>query len=283
MDNPYLQQIPQSGIHTMPDQPQFSDDEKKRYSEWATPLTRVAMGLAHLLPEVDGAALVEFIEFPKIWLALSKFKSEYWSLSEYDDPHRFISSYDLRKAAVSFQLSPVVDSPDVKLRSLRPTLAHHHIANFMREVFAWTVLERADLAIRRYLLPGRKYQLPILIGTLAAYLFVSANNPMYGNLVEGPSGSSSQRQKLPVYPEWRARHNPNDPEASRRLLYLFHESRDRHRVRQEYSEAGWLEIVMRRLEPEFLRIQNREEEKENYADRRKVSQSDVDDFLNTFT
>ncbi|KAI2780901.1 hypothetical protein F4815DRAFT_444801 [Daldinia loculata] len=268
MGNPSVQEILRSVQDTTTTKPKFSEDERNRYEQWATPLTRAAIGLASWLPEVDAAAIIEFVEFPKIRLAVSKFEGEYWSkVSEFDRSHRFISSIDFRKAAASFQYSPVVDRPDFKLRSLRPELPHHHIATFMREVFTWTVVERADLAIRPYLLPGNKFQLPILVGTLAAYLFVSGNNHMPGTAKEDMSGSSSQKQKLPVYPEWRARHDPNDPEASRRLLYLSYENADRYRVHQEYSEAGWLETLMQQLmqqlEKEFLR--NTQEEAE--ADR----------------
>ncbi|KAI0101272.1 hypothetical protein F4814DRAFT_432851 [Daldinia grandis] len=248
MAHPSLLQILQSGESTTA-QSKFSEDEKNRYKQWATPLTRAAIGLASWLPEVDTAAIVEFVEFPKIQLAVSKFEGEYWSqVPEFDSMHRFISSRQFKRAAVSFQASPVVDCPDLKFRTLRPEGPYHHIATFMREVFTWAVVERADLAIRPYLLPGGKYQIPILVGTLAAYLFVSGNDSIPRNPTEDKLASSSQTQKLPVYPEWRARHDLEDPEASRRFLYLSYENADRYRVQQEYSEAGWLEVLMREWE-----------------------------------
>ncbi|KAI1658777.1 hypothetical protein F4813DRAFT_388543 [Daldinia decipiens] len=262
MGHPSVIEILRSGQDTTA-WPKFSEDERNRYKQWATPLTRAAIGLASWLPEVDPAAIIEFVEFPKIRLAVSKFEGEYWSkVSEFDRSHRFISSITFRKAAASFQYSPVVDRPDFKLSSLRPQLPYHHIVTFMREVFTWTVVERTDLAIRPYLLPGNKNQLPILVGTLAAYLFVSDNDSMPGTPIEDMSGLSSKKETLPVYPEWKARHDPNDPEASRRLLYLSYENADWYRVLQEYSEAGWLETLMQQLQPEFLRTQERVEEVE---------------------
>ncbi|KAI1483370.1 hypothetical protein K445DRAFT_12121 [Daldinia sp. EC12] len=238
--------------------PEFSETERARFEKWATPFTRVAIALSSWLPEVDTAALVEFVEFPRIQLAFAKIRGEYLSKRAIYKPGD-IDYYVVTRAVEMFRMFPEGQHVATKSSGLRPREACHHIMTFMQEVYISTVVERHDLSIRPFLLPGEPHRIPILAGVFAAYI-----------LIRNETHLSAQAQ-LGAYPKWQARHKPRGlEEASRRLLYLSYKNADEFRTQGDHSAAGKLETFMEQVMemvagpwvPKWKGIEPKEEEKD---------------------
>ncbi|KAI0013791.1 hypothetical protein F4779DRAFT_561382 [Xylariaceae sp. FL0662B] len=245
----------------------FKDtQEMARFEAWATPLTSAALALASWIPEVDTAALIQFVDSPMVQLAWLEFEKDVWlqipdtrnATGPVQMPYRrCIKMKEWEAAVILFK-----NDPERSGRKLHWLESHagakdnwqleDHIAWFMLRIHIWATTKVKDLPIRPYLLDVDQRP-QILAGALAACIRVHGQ----GKFPEPPKDSWNHERAefhpgwLPMFQEWRARHDTRDPEAPRRLIYLTRKTGAAYQEKDLQSDALWFQLFIQRAKAGF--------------------------------
>ncbi|KAI4863502.1 hypothetical protein F4820DRAFT_426988 [Hypoxylon rubiginosum] len=215
----------------------FGAADQARYEAWASTLTWEAMALQSQLPEIEPAALLEFVESPQVTLSFMEFARDFWCHVPDANhgfgntpPRRVINMGELDAAVKLFNASKL-ERPRFETCPRKDWKPRHHIAHFMRCVYKWAVQDVRGLAARGHLVSGGWQRTALLVGALAVCIRVyeqgqfEACSNVSGTLYDEKASSPFLS---PEYLSWRIRHDSGDAAARQRLTFLASQTARSH-------------------------------------------------------
>ncbi|KAI1080241.1 hypothetical protein F5B20DRAFT_580638 [Whalleya microplaca] len=244
---------------------QLTEEQKARFEAWTTPMISTGLALASWMPEVDTAALVQFVDSPMVQLAFLEFERDIWlkipdtrnatpparmpyrrciKMKEWETAVSLFTNNPLERYHLQYLEANMSTKDDWKVED--------HIALFWGRIYTWVTNEVKDLPIRPYLLDGNQ-RIPILAGVLAACIRVHGK----GQFPDPPTKSWGHR-RVEFHPgwfamiqEWRIRHASGDPDASQRLLYLAQKTSAEYTEKALESDTQWFQLFLYRAKLGF--------------------------------